>query len=233
MYVSRLLKGAAAGARANLVPGLILQSAAAIILALYYLAPGLRPGFEFFSTLKTQWGYLYSALTTALCGGLVPYLFLRLTGRGQASAGRELSFYLLFWAFLGIQVDALYRGQGVMFGNDVTLAVLAKKVAFDQFVFTAFWSVPLATICYMWKNADYQLAALRLQLRREFFVLHLPTMVVSAWLIWIPGVAIIYSLPPALQIPMFSLVQCFWSLLVEVLNSAKTASGATPARMTA
>jgi hypothetical protein len=206
----------------NFVPGLILQSAAAALLALYYFAPGLRPGFEFFSTLKTEWGYAYSALTTAACGGLAPWLFLRLTGRASGRDWREPAFYLLFWAFLGVQVDALYRAQGLMFGNEVSLAVLVRKVAFDQFVFTAFWSVPLATVCYMWKNAGYDFKALRAQLGRAFFTLHLPTMVVSAWLIWIPAVAIVYSLPPALQIPMFSLVQCFWSLLVEVLNSARS-----------
>lgn len=221
MSFGRLLGAIRVAARANLFPGLVLQAGAASILAIYYLHPNARPAFDWFGALKEEYGYLYSALSTAISGGLVPFLFLLMQGRTRPNKTAELAFYILFWAFLGIQVDALYRLQAILFGTEPSFWVLVKKVALDQLVFTAFWSVPLATLAYKWKNADFCWPRVQPQLTHQFFALHLPIMVVSAWLVWVPAVTIIYSLPAALQFPMFSLVQCFWSLLVEMLNAGK------------
>jgi hypothetical protein len=219
--MNRLLTGTYQAARPNLVPGLILQCAAVLLLTLYYLEPSARPGFEWVASLKERWGYLYSAITTALCGGFIPWLFVLWRGRTRQHALRDLAFYVVFWAVMGVQVDALYRVQGQFFGNEPSFTVLARKVAVDQFIFAAFWAVPLSAVFYMWKSAGYDWQSVHGKINREFFSLHLPTMVVSAWLIWLPAVSIVYSLPPALQIPIFSLVQCFWSLLVEVLNAGE------------
>lgn len=206
-------------ARVNLIPGLILQATAAGLLSAYYLAPSLRPGFELFATLKQEWGYAYSALATAISGGLVPFLYLWLRGSIKQGIGKALVFYLIFWALMGIQVDALYRFQGVLFGQGNAPAILIPKVLVDQGLFTPLWSIPLTTICYLWKNLDYDFGALRGKLERKLFCHDIPGMIVPAWLVWLPAVSIIYCLPSTLQIPMFNLVLCFWSLLAEVVNA--------------
>jgi hypothetical protein len=38
--------------------------------------------------------------------------------------------------------------------------------------------------------------------------------------VWIPAVATIYSLPSALQVPLFNLVLCFWCLLISFISRA-------------
>jgi hypothetical protein len=55
-------------------------------------------------------------------------------------------------------------------------------------------------------------------MRREFFLVKIPTVILSNWLVWIPAVSVVYAMPTELQIPLFNLVLCFWVLLLAVLN---------------
>ena len=206
-------------ARANLIPGLILQTCAVGLLLAYFFLPAARPAFDWFARQKQSGGYLYSAFATAISGGLVPFLYLWWRGAIGRRIGAALAFYLVFWALMGIQVDALYRLQGLLFGQGSAPSVLIPKVLVDQGLFTPLWSMPFTTIGYLWKRLDYDWNALIARLDRRLFLHDIPGMIVPAWLIWIPAVIIIYCLPATLQIPMFNLVLCFWSLIAEVVNA--------------
>jgi hypothetical protein len=48
-----------------------------------------------------------------------------------------------------------------------------------------------------------------------------PTLL-ATWAVWIPLMAIIYSLPLALQFPLFSLALTFWVLLLTYMTSSFT-----------
>lgn len=206
-------------ARINLIPGLILQTIAASLLAAYYLSPSARPVFEWFATQKQTFGYGYSAIATAISGGLVPFLYLWLNGRIKTNVVKTLLFYVLYWGFFGVQIDAFYHIQNALFGEANNLATIAAKVAVDQLVLTPFWTVPQTTIAYLWKKLGFSLDALRPQLGQRLFLHDIPGLIVPAWLVWLPAITIVYSLPTLMQIPMFALVQCFWSLLAEVVNA--------------
>lgn len=206
-------------ARINLIPGLILQTIAASLLAAYYLSPSARPVFEWFATQKQTFGYGYSAIATAISGGLVPFLYLWLNGRIKTNVVKTLLFYVLYWGFFGVQIDVFYHIQNALFGEANNLATIAAKVAVDQLILTPFWTVPQTTIAYLWKKLGFSLDALRPQLGRRLFLHDIPGLIVPAWLVWLPAITIVYSLPTLMQIPMFALVQCFWSLLAEVVNA--------------
>lgn len=206
-------------ARSNLIPGLMLQALAASLLAAYYLMPSARPAFEWVATQKQTLGYGYSAIATAISGGLVPFLYLWLHGRIRTDVLRTLLFYVFYWGFFGIQIDAFYRGQSVWFGEGHDLATLVSKVALDQLILTPFWTIPQTTIAYLWRQLDFKWNALIPRLNRRLFLHDIPGLLVPAWLVWLPAITIIYALPTLLQIPMFALVQCFWSLLAEVVNA--------------
>ena len=53
----------------------------AALLASYYLWPAARPAFDVASRWKDEGGYWFSAISTGICGGLIPFLFLWGTGR--------------------------------------------------------------------------------------------------------------------------------------------------------
>src|SRR5437763_1035137 len=54
--------------------------------------------------------------------------------------------------------------------------------------------------------------------RRQYRDKVIPTLV-ATWAVWIPLMAIIYSLPLALQFPMFGLALSFWVLLLTYMTN--------------
>jgi hypothetical protein len=119
---------------------------------------------------------------------------------------------------MGFVIDALYTQQAVWFGADNHLATVTKKVALDQLVFSTCVSCPFLTVMYLWKDKEFDLAATKAFINREFFVLQIPTTIAANWLVWTPAVCVIYALPSSLQIPLFNLVLCFFVLLLAVIR---------------
>ena len=204
----------------NLIPGVVLQIFAAIILAVYFFVPAAQPVYTWFGLLKQEYGYAYSLAATALFGGLVPFVYL-LSSR-RIEVGRSLlallCFYIIFWGLKGVEVDFFYRLQGEWFGNGNDLKAIATKVCVDQFLYSAFWAAPSITLSYLWMENNFNWQAWRASLGKTFFFEKIPTVVLSNWLVWIPAVSIVYSMPGELQIPLFNLVLCFWVLMLAILN---------------
>lgn len=203
-----------------LIPGLILQFFAVVILLVYFNVPGAQVYFTFFGALKINYGFAYSFFATALFGGLIPFGYLWLSGqlRNNRSVVTVGIFYCVFWGIKGVEVDLFYRLQSSWFGQGNDLATLVTKVAVDQFIYSAFWAAPTITLSYLWMEAGFNLRACWQALDGRYLTQTLPTVIVSNWLVWIPAVSIIYAMPNQLQIPLFNLVLCFWVLLLAVLN---------------
>lgn len=222
--VPALLRPALRALRANLVPGLCLQSFALGILLAYELSPATRVALDRIGQVKTEGGYAYSIAATAFFGGLVPYLFL--IGRGRIPTGRrlaELVFYLAFWGFKGFEVDLLYRSQAAWFGHERTFSVIFAKTLIDQILYGPLWAVPTQTLFFLWKDSGFSVERARKALRQEGLLDRLLVVLGSNWLVWIPAVAIIYSLPAALQLPLSNLVLVFWTLILTFVSRSESA----------
>ncbi len=205
--------------KANLVPGLVLQSFALIIAVCYFHVEEARIAFETIGLLKERHGFLFSAISTALFGGLVPFLVLLFSRRIPAgSAGRELAFYIGFWIWKGVEVDALYRGQAVVFGDTSEPTVILVKTIVDQFLYNPLWAGPTQMICFLWKDCGFSVKETLAQLRVRPFGQRTLTVLLSTWVVWVPAVAVIYALPGLLQLPLFNLVLCFWCLLLSFVS---------------
>jgi hypothetical protein len=162
------------GIRVNLFPGLVLWILGACLVILYYTAEFSRPWFNEIISLKETYGFAYSAVSTCFFGGLIPYIFMQWTGRDSLTGLWSGLIFLGYWALRGIDVDAFYRLQAMIFGKgDKTWSELLDMIL----IFT-----------------------------------------VTTWVVWIPGTAIIYSLPYPLQIPLFNLTLCFFVILVSVFS---------------
>lgn len=208
-----------AALKQNLLPGFILQGFAVALLFIYFFVAELRFIFSWFGEQKQTYGYGYSFVATAIFGGLIPFLFLLKTGQISARHARFLGcFYVIFWGFKGMEVDFFYRLQGAWFGYANDISTLAVKVAIDQFLYSALWAAPSITLTYLWIEHHCQWRQWWRAMDREFFLLKIPTVIFSNWLVWIPAVSIVYAMPGELQIPLFNLVLCFWVLMLAVLN---------------
>lgn len=205
--------------RKNLLPGVVLQCFAAIIMGLYFLIPSLQPYYEIFGELKETYGFGYSFVATALFGGLIPFLYLLINKQlSQVNMMAIALFYILFWGLKGMEVDLFYRYQAAWFGSGNDLPTLATKVAVDQFIYSALWAAPSITLSYLWMEQGFSFSRWNRALDKQFFSMTLPTVIFSNWMVWIPAVSIVYAMPSQLQIPLFNLVLCFWVLLLAILN---------------
>lgn len=210
-------------ARANLVPALVIQAAVVAIVLAYYLWEPARPWLARLAELKRGGGYLFSFASGVLAGGLLPELltvaaFQRWRVRRENLNG--LAFGACYWGLMAMAVDALYRAQALMFGDGVDFATVLKKTAFDQFVFTPFVSIPLTVVIFEWRRAGYRPAVVARSLGRGFYARKVLPPVVSGLGFWLPVVVLVYSLPPLLQFPLFTLALTLWVMLFTWISHA-------------
>lgn len=214
-----LLAPGLSGMKRNLLPGLVLQSCALFVVLAYAFLPTFHAVLDNVGALKARYGYVFSAISTAIFGGVIPYLVLAATK--QVPKGRALTefvFYVFFWCWKGAEVDALYRLQGLMFGNAATVVTIASKTCVDQLIYNTLWAAPTQVFFFLWKDAGFTRSGLIRGFREEPFMRRVVVVLFSGWIIWFPAVMIVYSLPSALQIPLFNLVLCFWCLLLSFIS---------------
>ena len=220
--MNKLFKECKKGIKANIVPGLILQAFAVSIVICYYNFDSVQSFCNSIAQMKEEHGYLFSALSTALFGGFLPFLYLiyskRVTKKQMISHGL---FYSLFWFLKGIEVDFFYRMQALLFGVETNFATISKKVLMDQFCYNLFYAGASMTLIYLWKDSEFSYKKLKESLSRETFTITIPAVIVSSWIVWVPATAIIYSLPSSLQLPLFNIVLCFFVLIVATLCTSE------------
>jgi hypothetical protein len=214
-----LYSAALQGIKTNLLPGLVLQAIGLGIVLAYYFINAAQDAFLYVSGLKTAYGYAFSAVSTAVFGGLIPCLYLFAVKQISKKAfPKELLFYLAVWIWKGIEVDAFYRLQGVIFGYTLSFGTIVQKTLVDQFVYSPLWAAPSLTIAFLWKDSGFSFARFRQNINKRLFTFKIPSVLFSTWIVWIPAVSIIYCLPGALQVPLFNLIICFWVLLLNFVS---------------
>jgi len=210
-------------ARANLVPAVLIQVVMLALLAGFYLSPAVAALLNDFAVLKMRHGFAFVVVTAVAAGALLPELFLIAFfqhGRPARQNLRNLLFTVPIWAIDGSLVDLLYRSEAAWLGNVVTFPIVLAKICVDQFGYNPFFAAPFGVLTYEWKNTGFSLESLG----RGFTWRHyrdkvVPTLL-ATWAVWIPLMAIIYSLPLALQFPLFSLALTFWVLLLTYMTNS-------------
>jgi hypothetical protein len=206
-------------AQATLKPGLVLIASAVAVVTAYHQWPQVRPGFDALADFRQRGGWVFSALAMMAFGGVLPFLVLQL-GRSTVQPWRRLPFVALFWAYKGLEVDVLYRVLAHAIGTETHWTVVAGKVLADQFLYNPLLSAPESVILYAWKDRDFVWTGPLADLRAGGWYRRrvLPTLI-ATWGVWIPGTACVYALPLALQLPVASLMTCFWAILFTHLSS--------------
>ena len=70
-------------AKKNRLPGIALWLFGSAIIAGYYLVPSIHDYLERVGELKIRWGLGFSAVSTGVCGGLIPSLIRKAVNRRQ------------------------------------------------------------------------------------------------------------------------------------------------------
>lgn len=209
-------------ARANAVPALIIQAFMLALLIAYYTNHRVSSALAGLAEFKRAHGLLFVIVASITAGALIPELFLILFFQHGCPTRRNLRnllFTVPVWGFDGTLVDLLYRSEAAWFGDVVTLPVVAAKICVDQFGYNPVFAAPFGVLTYEWKNNGISAEPLR----QLFTISHyrdkiIPTLL-ATWAVWIPLMAIIYSLPLALQFPLFGLALSFWVLLLTYMTN--------------
>ncbi|MBT5908827.1 MAG: hypothetical protein HOH25_03445, partial [Opitutae bacterium] len=128
----KLWRMSSSGFRANLVPGLVLWAVGLGVVLTYYFLESSRGFFESVMEIKRTYGFLYSFIATAFFGGFIPFLYLWAAGRINAGmVSRHAAFFVFYWGGRGIDVDAFYRLQSLLFGDNLNWTTIATKVFVD------------------------------------------------------------------------------------------------------
>lgn len=203
-------------ARANLLPGLLVQALMLGLLLAYYFYPPTRNLLNELAGLKARWSYGYSAAAAVVAGALIPEM-VRIAAFQKWNPRREnfsnLFFTVPFWCVMGVTVDFFYRCQAGWFGAEASFAVVAKKVVVDQFIYNPLFAAPVTAWLYDWKNRGYPTLGLGGFFTARYYRDTILPLLFAGWGVWIPIVTILYSLPSLLQIPLFALALSLWVIL--------------------
>ena len=209
-------------AKANAIPGFVLQALTLALVLAYYFSPEAAARLRQLAEFKREHGLAFVIIASICAGSLLPEAFLIgffQRGRIRAQNFRNLLFTAPFWALDGVLVDLMYRTLAVWFGTSVTIPVVAAKICVDQFGYNPFFAAPYGIWGYAWKNSGYSWGKLRSLLTWEYYREHAIPVLIATWAVWIPLMGMIYSLPLPLQFPLFALALSFWVLLMTYMTN--------------
>ena len=209
-------------AKANAVPGFVLQTAMLLVLIGYYLSAPVADFLNRLAQYKSEHGLAFVVVAAVLAGAIVPELFVIIffqRCRFRWENLRNLAFTIPTWGIDGILVDLMYRLNATWFGDVTTVSVVTAKILVDQLGYNPFFAAPAEVLVYEWKNEGFSWKSVRRALTWEHYRDKIVPTLLATWAVWGPLMAIIYSLPFALQFPLFSMALTFWVLLLTYMTN--------------
>jgi hypothetical protein len=209
-------------ARANAKPALIIQAIMLALAIAYYTNSSAADGLRNLAEFKREHGLMFVVIASVLAGAIIPEIFLIVffqRGRPQKANLRNLAFTIPVWGFDGSLVDLLYRTDAHLLGDVATAPVVFGKILIDQFGYNVFFAAPFGVLTYEWKNSGISVQPVRDLFTWPHYRDKIIPTLVATWAVWIPLMAIIYSLPLALQFPLFGLALSFWVLLLTYMTN--------------
>lgn len=215
--------------KANIKPGAILWVFMLLFFAANATSATFSSGLGRVSALKSSVGYPFSfgvyVLSAALLPEILKIIFFQ-QGKTNAKNLHNLLFVGLLFGCIGIITDIFYSYQALWFGEGNGLQTLLFKAFVDQFVYSPVANFLLVTIFFLRENG-IRAEAMRRILTPQFALVKVLPVVVAGWCVWIPGVMLVYSMPTTLQLPVASLILCFWVLIFSFVAEQKPAPTAT------
>lgn len=209
--------------KANIKPGVILWLLMLLFFAAYLTNPAFNAGLGRVSALKISVGYPFSFAVYVLSAALLPEILMIIffqKGRIGIKNLRNFIFVGLLFGVIGILTDIFYSYQALWFGEAGGLKSLLFKALVDQGLYSPVANFLLVSIFFLRENGIRKEVIASI-LTLQFAIAKVLPVVVAGWCVWIPGVLLVYSMPTALQLPVASLILCFWVLIFTFVAGPK------------
>ena len=201
-------------ARANLVPGLVLQAIAVAVVVAYYRSAVFHGMLQHVADWQDRYGIGFTMGMRTVFNGIVPAFFCALVpGLRVRRPWAALVFGMVWWGFMGANVHVFYALQARLWGAEAGVATVLLKTATDMLIYSPFYASIITAVAHLWQDQNYSWRATRLQLGPGWYRRIVLPNQVPGWTFWAPSVMVLYSLPTALQMPMSALLGCFWALM--------------------
>lgn len=206
--------------RRNMIPGIILQFFVIAVVGGYYLVEPVTVFFNQIASMKQTYGFYFSAVSTAVFGGLIPFLVQKARPKYRhLMPTSHVWFFLILWSLKGIEIDLLYRGQAMMFGSGKDILTVLYKVGFDAFIYVPLWGLTSCAVAMAWRQMGFDFGRTFALLKQSrWWTDNMMAILIANWMIWLVAVAGIYCLPLGLQLPVQNIVLCFWCILLIFLS---------------
>ena len=201
-------------ARANLVPGLVLQAIAVAVVVAYYRSASFHQMLQHVADWQNRYGIGFTMGMRTVFNGIVPAVFCALVpGLRVRRPWAALVFGMVWWGFMGANVHGFYALQARIWGAEAGVGTVLLKTATDMLIYSPFYASIITAVAHLWQDQNYSWPATRLQLGPGWYRRIVLPNQVPGWTFWAPSVMVLYSLPTDLQMPMSALLGCFWSLM--------------------
>jgi hypothetical protein len=211
--------------RANILPGLLLQGLMAVFVFAYLTHDGTRDFLSAVAGVKQQSGLAFAFFSYVVAAAVLPEILRIVFFQSGRPERRNLLNFLAAapaWGVMGMIVDVFYRYQSAWFGDGASLAAVVPKVIVDQLLFSPLFSNPVMVGYFALCAGGFRREAWGEVLQTGFYVEKVVPVMVAGWMIWIPGVSVVYSMPQLLQIPVAVIIQCFWVLVFTTIGERHT-----------
>jgi len=218
-YIREAAKKGGAAARQNMIPGIMLQILALVLILCYYKLPSFREQLDIIGRLNSDLSPWFAIGMTMLFGGAIPLLIEFAQAHGKNKPQRtplQIIFTLTVWGINGALTAWLYQFQDIIFGSELNFATIAKKVLVDQLIWVPLYVIPVFTLLFLWRDCHFSLAKTQASLARKSFLSRGLPLMISNWAVWVPAVSIIYAFPLSLQMVLMNLILVFWSLILTI-----------------
>lgn len=213
-------------ARANLLPGLLLQALMLCFLTAYFLHDGTQAFLTQVGEVRQEMGYLFAFITCIISGAFLPEV-LRIaffqSFRPRLANVRSFLTAAPLWATLGVMVDFFYRCQNDWFGTGNSWQIVVTKVLVDQLLYSPFIATPITNSYLAFRSSGLNSKTAREVFSWNFVLERMLPSQIASWCVWTPGVCVVYVMPPLLQLPTAVLITCFWVLLLTTLHERESA----------
>jgi len=196
-----------------------LWACAALVVAAYYLVPGVDAMLEPVERWQRAAGWRSSFVFCAAFCGAVPYAVYRLSGKPERRGALFTAAAQAVWCGLcGVVCGWFFALQGRWFGCGHDIATVLAKMAVDQFVWSVLVIVPANAAFYAVLSGGWRVRDERVPLRVFLRRVYLPNLLLN-WIVGIPSNCAVYAFPMDLQIPVLGLLSSAWAVICTGLGA--------------
>ena len=201
----------------------LIQVCFLTFVILYYTIPAMHSLPQRITSYREKVGSAVFVVGTIWFVSIIVPEIAKLVTRSEAKklSWKDFVLRMVYFAIIGLSVDALYVWMGNTYGREAVLGTVVKKVLTDMLVYSPGFSMPLAVFTFLYQ--DYQFSTRKAidGLKQGEFARRFMPLLVTCWMYFGPVTIAMYSLPVELQFPLAMAAQAAWGIIVVAVGSHK------------